>query len=1077
MVFPLARPRQRSLTHRSTLAAASLAILGAAGVLGATWIIQYEPNSNTTEFGSAYDKPHVSEIGAAAMSAAAGIQPGLLKNEETAARTFQPAQNLNIRLAGTLVDASGQTIRGSSIYAIPLFSDIAKSVLSPVGVSAGALLTSAANAPTDDKGGFVIETTGVDSDEFLIYSISKDAGPAFARVIATNRDIRLTASKNHKISGSILDGGRRPVPHAAISIIHPRMSVDAPQGLDAAVAFAALRQTRESDDQGRFEVGGLDEGPFTIIVSAPNCATAKRIDTNLQDSPITIILAPQAQFSGRVTDNSERPIAGAVIATARILQGAQSSEEGDDTITDARGIFTLNAAPAGGCAFQVRVSANGFATKQVLMDPLAERENKIQNFVLETACDIQVKVTNSKDEPIPGALVEAYDASSRLFMVAGKSNENGMVTLPGVAQDQHYRIFALADAYALGWITDATPRTHNVIQLDRAVSLRGIVTNEDGAPIEGARISFRQEGDRDEDSTVRDSATSASNGEFEAGNLQRGTYTIIADAPGFAPKRLSPVIVESTAGRLEFKLRRGQAWHGRVVDRTGNGLPDVQISIAENGSSSGRTRGVIGAAVHTDSDGLFILKCVPEDTNHLLLARGNAPPRVVAVQAQNNITETRELGEISWIAGGEIKGTVIGTTGSPIAGMSVLLLTSEVAGEAAPRVATDAQGQFAFHDIPPGHHGIDFIDTNVSALNGSFRRISRDVYVAEASSTSILLNLHDTIRVGGRVRVLGAIPGNEVEVVARKVNCLVPERGACTPNWDGTYELLIPEPGTFSLELRSVRGPAIRTSRIVTLNAGDSKTVDLEIGDCTISGWIRSGTTDEPVPNARITLADGQGVRWFATSDSKGCYRIEGLPQGRISLFAQAPGYASSQITTVELSSARPRTADLMLFEGATLIVSTAGKSEQGVGGATVTLWNTDNEAIASARTDGFGEAVFEDLKAGDYSIAVEHADYEGFCRRVSIRGKARNTASIILKKAGGLSIQVHDQRGTPAALLGIWITTSTGMTRLATCDHNGIAQFTTVAEGPVVIEIGSENFLTTNVEAGKLSHVETSTQ
>lgn len=1049
------RERQSRIktTHRPALAAAILAILGAAGVLGASWIaVQEQTQSPADTF--AYSAVATSVIASPAKAGFFTNSDSVgLRSTEPSIDTLNTTSTRTVLLGGTVVDASGSPVSHAPVFAIPLTSGLLEKALSPLGISASAILATAPTCMTSVSGSFELEMMSRVNEEILILTIPGTCGAGSLKVADSSRELRVVCASGQRIHGRITGPTGEGITLASVVAVHPRMGAFVPKAIEEQIAFSAFQQSARTNENGEFELSGLDAGPFTVMVTADGYSTAKKLNVVPGSESVDLQLGAQGQVSGYVFDSQQRPLEGAAVAIGRLASSSAEPEEGDDTTTDANGFYIINAAPAGGCAMLIKVVANGFASQQVVLDALREKEHRAQNFALEPAAKLQIRVVNEEGQIIPESLVEAYEGSSRAFVATGIASQDGMLQLEGTSRERIYRVLGCAKGYALGMLVDASPRHLNTLILPKAFSISGRVLDRAGKPVGKAKIVARLEGDRDEDARVAGECNSNTNGEYTLPDLTRGNYSLTVQASGLAPHRVTPVTLTANINKLDLTLDAGQTWKGSVKDTLGNPVANIQIRIGESGASTTRLRSALEQTVKTNNFGEFEITNVPRETNWLVLSRPGNAMRVIHVYPGKENGAVRDLGEIVWTQGGRIEGVVVSNDGTPMASVPVLLLTTDFAGELAPRILTSKDGKFEFHDVPPGHHALDFTDPNAYSVSGGFRRVTRDVLVAEGATVSVKMEFGRVSRIRGRVRVRGSIPQCELEIAVRAIGTFAPERGATTPDWCGNYELLIPEPGTFSIELRSIRGAAIRTSRLIQIGEGETRSLDLEIGDGAIVGSIVSATTGEQIPNARIEVFDSRGAHWFVNSNVSGEFTIEGLPVGAMTVNAEALGFAPGTPLKVELSAKRPLELKLSLSEGAVLVVNAVPSESASASGAKVTIWK-NGEAVAQARTNGFGEAIFDNLAAADYAISVEHPNYEGYNSRVTLNSDAPNFLTINTKTVGSFAARFRDESGNAIPSKEVWITTSTGLTRCSITDASGLARFDSAAEGEAVVEM-----------------------
>ena len=120
-----------------------------------------------------------------------------------------------------------------------------------------------------------------------------------------------------------------------------------------------------------------------------------------------------------------------------------------------------------------------------------------------------------------------------------------------------------------------------VFQLGQAAAVRGRVLDPDGQPVAAARILVGQRGSPYSRETV-----SLADGTFALAGCQPGKTLITAEAEGWAP---STRRIELAADRnaREIVLSRGEPLWLRVVDRKGQPIPEVRVSIHLRGTRAG----------------------------------------------------------------------------------------------------------------------------------------------------------------------------------------------------------------------------------------------------------------------------------------------------------------------------------------------------------------------------------------------------------------------------------------------------------------------------------------------------------
>src|ERR1044072_4929320 len=81
-------------------------------------------------------------------------------------------------------------------------------------------------------------------------------------------------------------------------------------------------------------------------------------------------------------------------------------------------------------------------------------------------------------------------------------------------------------------------------------------------------------------------------------------------------------------------------------------------------------------------------------------------------------------------------------------------------------------------------------------------------------------------------------------------------------------------------------------------------------------GTLRGLITDElgaAIVGANVTLTDASGVQKKTTTNGEGVYTFAGLPPGKYTLQAGAPGFAQSESKDVDVTAATRQSVDLTL--------------------------------------------------------------------------------------------------------------------------------------------------------------------
>ncbi|QLG50768.1 carboxypeptidase regulatory-like domain-containing protein [Natrinema halophilum] len=164
---------------------------------------------------------------------------------------------------------------------------------------------------------------------------------------------------------------------------------------------------------------------------------------------------------------------------------------------------------------------------------------------------LTVEVVDQDGDPVPGADVTVTSGSG--------DSETGETGMDGEAEfigpNGDYTISATAEGYTPGTgnakIDDGDESTEVTLEEEEAetYSIGGTVTNESDEPIDSATVTITGNG-VDEEVTVDD------DGSFEKENLEKGEYTVTANADGYQENSEPVTIEDSDKDNIELPLEK-----------------------------------------------------------------------------------------------------------------------------------------------------------------------------------------------------------------------------------------------------------------------------------------------------------------------------------------------------------------------------------------------------------------------------------------------------------------------------------------------------------------------------------------
>jgi MFS family permease len=187
---------------------------------------------------------------------------------------------------------------------------------------------------------------------------------------------------------------------------------------------------------------------------------------------------------------------------------------------------------------------------------------------------------------------------------------------------------------------------------------------------------------------------------------------------------------------------------------------------------------------------------------------------------------------------------------------------------------------------------------------------------------------------------------------------------------DGRYELSGLEPGAYTL---IATAPGFDPQAVATTIAAREPVWREFVldGSGAINGLVRTADNGAGVAGATVIATDVSGVVvGQAVSAADGGYRLQGLPEGDLTLTADAPGRQPSA-RMVAIRVGQPQAVDLitpMVGGVRGEVRTTAGRS---MPEATVTAVTAEGHVAASTVTDENGQYTLDGLPDGEYTVVT----------------------------------------------------------------------------------------------------------
>ena len=689
------------------------------------------------------------------------------------------------------------------------------------------------------------------------------------------------------------------------------------------------------DSKGVFVIGGLVPGKIgELQIDAKGFSMLHVDDVELAPKPdvqdVKVQLVPTGKISGLVVDASGAPIPRArirVYDAVEELEKIEGESDGDrrrreddrrrqernrgrrmvDTRSNAEGVFVLNEVNPG----YLRLRAEHSAYKDLRSDAFnlepGEHADDL-TLTLVTGGRLLVLVTNAAGVKMPGVRVvtrfdpeEEEQAEEERDRVRGRgpgprgrserekydmrtSNREGLAIFGGIDGGK-YRVSVNHGGHqpfiAFTNVVEDKDSPFNVALLPENV-IAGVVTDLQGAPLEGARVRARKQ--REDGEREESEARSAADGSFRIGNLGIGPYTVRAERKGYVEQSLEDIAVNSNieipmvalgeiVGQVVSSETQLPVTEFYVVVKSGRGGGGAEVQGEEDedqggrGGRGGRERGRGGdrgrgeggregggrVKKFNDAEGRFEI----DDLSPGAYTVEVVAPGYTGQRVETDVFAGRADKEmiITMDEGLSVTGEVLDRSSQPVAGASIYLLA-----RAEPQGATSGRRERGERG-DTGDRREELRERLQQAREGSRggRGGGRERQDEKSQKEAAAL-----------IAGLGANESNEIE-----------------SDDDGYFKLgEVPE-GTYNLVvyhdafLPYVSRVSIRESRGIR-----PETVRLDPGE-TVSGKVSYQEGRETPAGVTLIFTDQQGLNKMVSTDERGRYSATGFMSGTYNVRAR----------------------------------------------------------------------------------------------------------------------------------------------------------------------------------------------
>lgn len=708
----------------------------------------------------------------------------------------------------------------------------------------------------------------------------------------------------------------------------------------------------------------------------------------------TLRLEPSLSASGVVVDEAGRPVAGAeILATytmsPALLNRMSAYQSGGLARSNESGRFRL-VPLASDIAYELKVKKPGFAPAQVEL-PAREAGQPAQDLriVLRAGRTAFGLVTDGQRQPVAGARVTLQPSAPAGLSARRLSSRNPpdrfegitdsagrfeVASLPAGTYDVTVRGQGFAPLTVPGLaLPEGAGRTDlGTVVLSPGAAIRGLVTDLEGKPVEGAEVRVKAA----ERSLLPSSTRQRDPGPADAITAQDGTFLVADRAPGESldltvthPRygtESAPGVVVPTEEPVRVVLKPVARVAGRVTDPDGKPVPEATVLLSELRSESfGGLSSMLPAGLPrrttTDEKGAFEIERVAPGPIQI---RAQAPRRQRAQIEGLEVKPGRDLTnvEIVLAPGGTVEGRVLSPEGRPVPNARVSVAepgSDAFSAFSRVRATTDGDGRYRLDGVPPGPQTLE-------ATAEGYRRGVRDVEVT-AETRTIDFELERGLEVSGRVvdDAGHPVPSAQVMLVAGRnfFDALRAISGA-----DGAFRIPGVQDGTYSLSARKEGYAADLQGQTVTVAGVSLGGIEIKLSaGASITGRI-TGVEFSQLARVRVW------ANWEGNSgrvDPDGVYRIPNLRPGtwRVSaVVPDTPLHAEGEVT-IEPGTPEAR-LDLQLGQGHAL-TGLVLRNGQPLAGAAVAITRPGAFTEQNATTDHQGGFRFGGLESGTYDLAV----------------------------------------------------------------------------------------------------------
>jgi len=878
--------------------------------------------------------------------------------------------------------------------------------------------------------------------------------------------------------------------------------------VESAIPFGPRSQTdvEVTDARGHYAFVGIDAGVLRVVAKHPDFApawTTVAVERG-DDASADLTLAAPAAIVGRLVGSADRPTAGRVTiaeadgaAPPMSIAPALAADAGPD------GTFRIEKVGPG--SYVLSATAPGYGAKRAeIVVGGRQRTADVGDVALPAGLVIRGRVREAAGAAVAEARVNAFrDRSMGEDRGEGRTDAEGAFAIGGLREGT-YRLAVFAPGHAMVDREVEAGADAVDIVLETAGSLTGTVVDERGHAVENFRVQARMPpptpaaGGRVMVGPPRFESISSPDGRFVVDEVSPGTYVVEVTAPERATSTVPNVKVSSGAatdmGRIT--LGAGGVVRGSVTDAAGSPVPAAVVTVQGVGRTFAFGPTTAPEAV-TDAGGLFEMRgvatgAVQVTVRHPSFAEGRAS---ADVDPAKDPPEVR----IALLQGARIEGRARRRDGTAVTG-AVNVFSRRAGTSFSPTSMTPIgpDGTFVVEHVAAGTVNVVLMEGTGGQLTSSKER---EIEVLEGQTATVEFVPRD-ILVTGRVTRAGTAAGNlRLRAFGDHFNAMFlaagagapaptgPQRMTAVTHEDGSYEMLVDEPGKGTIRIESLDATVSYPMQRVEFPDADTFAFDIALPAAALSGVVVDRETDQPLPKANVVAMSarpdpnarfGTAAVSNAMTGADGRFRLDVEP-GEYKVSARADGY-SGETLTLSVGDMGASDVRLALGRGLSIRGRVVDARGQGIGGLRVGAVTGDVDSprwggAATSMADGTYEIA--GLAAGEFNL-VAQSELGFFAVRAGVAA-GTSDATLTLRRGGRVVVTVLGPDGAPvrgasASVRRVSGTVAWGIGAMMQTDMRGNTEIN-VPVGSVEIratmEGGLEGFATVAVTEGATIPVE----